>query len=103
MSARWYPRQLRPWRQIWPGLSCASVVRSRGARRPIRCRWVEGGTEGALTDLARELKQELPSSTPPTPAALFIHRDILITSQRNTLSRQLITALWVPHHAHASR
>lgn len=68
----------------------------------FRWAWVQGGTEGALTDLARELKQELPSSTPPIPAALFIHRDILITSQRNTLPRQLITALWVPHHAHAS-
>ncbi|MGH3821434.1 MAG: hypothetical protein ACRDRA_01100 [Pseudonocardiaceae bacterium] len=67
----------------------------------FRRAWVQGGTEGELTDLARELKQKLPSSTPPIPAALFIHRDILITSQRNTLPRQLVTALWVPTRAHA--
>lgn len=68
----------------------------------FRRAWVQGGTEGELTDLAMELKQGLPSSTPPIPAALFIHRDILITSQQNTLPRQLVTALWVPNRAHAS-
>ncbi|MGH3825533.1 MAG: hypothetical protein ACRDRA_22245 [Pseudonocardiaceae bacterium] len=62
----------------------------------FRRAWVDGATEGELADLAAECRRGLPSPTPPIPAALFIHSDILITSQRNTLPRQLVTALWVP-------
>jgi hypothetical protein len=62
----------------------------------FRQAWLDGATESELTDLATECRRGLPSPTPPIPAALFIHHDILITSQRNALPRQLVTALWVP-------
>jgi len=59
----------------------------------FRRAWCEGATESELTDLATECQRGLPSPTPPTPAAMFIHRDILITSERNALPPQLGTAL----------
>ncbi|MGH3885515.1 MAG: hypothetical protein ACRDSZ_02925 [Pseudonocardiaceae bacterium] len=59
----------------------------------FRRAWVEGATEGELADLTTEYRRGLPSPTPPIPAAMFIHRDILITSQQNALPRQLVTAL----------
>jgi hypothetical protein len=62
----------------------------------FRRAWVDGATEGELADLARELRRGLPSPAPPVPAALFIHRDILITAGQKAVSRQLVTALWVP-------
>jgi hypothetical protein len=65
----------------------------------FRQAWLDGATESELTDLAAECRRDLPSPTPPTPAALFIHRDIMITSEQNPLPRQLITALWVPDSA----
>jgi hypothetical protein len=65
----------------------------------FRQAWLAGATESELTDLAAECRRGLPSPTPPPPAALFIHRDILITSQQNTSPRQLVTALWVPDSA----
>ncbi len=65
----------------------------------FRRAWLDGATEAELTELAAECRRGLPNPTPPIPAALFIHRDILITSQRNTLPPQLVTALWVPHGA----
>jgi len=34
---------------------------------------------------------------------MFIPSDILITSQRATLPRQLVTALWVPESARGAR
>lgn len=66
-----------------------AYLRSRGA-------WLDGATESELTDLVTECRRGLPSPRPPVPAAMFIHSDILITSQRNALPRQLVTALWVP-------
>lgn len=65
----------------------------------FRQAWLDGATEGELTDLAIECRRRLPSPTPPVPAALFIHHDILITAGRKALSPQLVTALWVPHGA----
>jgi hypothetical protein len=65
----------------------------------FRQAWLDGATEDELTDLATECRRGLPSPTPPAPAALFIHRDTLIISQRNALPRQLVTALWVPDPA----
>ena len=62
----------------------------------FRQAWIDGATESELTDLAAECRRGLPNPTPPIPAALFIHRDILITSQQNALTPQLVTALWVP-------
>jgi hypothetical protein len=69
----------------------------------FRRAWVEGTGEAELTELARECRRGLPSPAPPVPAALFIHHDILITSQRTTLPRQLVTALWVPESARGAR
>jgi hypothetical protein len=69
----------------------------------FRRAWVEGASETELTDLASECRRGLPSPTPPIPAALFIHHDILITSQHTTLPRQLVTALWVPQSARGAR
>lgn len=69
----------------------------------FRQAWIAGATESELADLANECRRRLPSPTPPIPAALFIHRDILITSQRTALPRQLVTALWVPDGAFAFR
>ena len=65
----------------------------------FRRAWLDGAAEGELDDLAAECRRGLPSPTPPVPAAMFIHSDILITSQRNALPRQLVTALWVPDSA----
>ena len=65
----------------------------------FRQAWLDSATESELTDLAAECRRGLPSPTPSIPAALFIHRDILITSERNALPRQLVTALWVPDGA----
>ncbi|MGH3693699.1 MAG: hypothetical protein ACRDRX_06850 [Pseudonocardiaceae bacterium] len=62
----------------------------------FRQAWLDGATADELTELAAECRRGLPSPTPPIPAALFIHRDILITSQQAALPHQLITALWVP-------
>ncbi len=62
----------------------------------FRRAWLDGATESELADLARECRRGLPSPTPLAPAALFIHRDILITSEQGALPRQLVTALWVP-------
>ncbi|MGH3975004.1 MAG: hypothetical protein ACRDS9_16990 [Pseudonocardiaceae bacterium] len=65
----------------------------------FRRAWLEGATEGALAELASECRRGLPSPAPPVPAALFIHRDILITVGQKALSAQLVTALWVPDGA----
>lgn len=65
----------------------------------FRQAWLDGATEGELTDLATECRHGLPSPAPPIPAALFIHRDILITSGQNALPARLVTALWVPDPA----
>lgn len=65
----------------------------------FRRAWLDGATESELTDLANERRRSLPHPAPSVPAALFIHRDILITSQQNALPRQLVTALWVPDGA----
>lgn len=69
----------------------------------FRRAWLDGASESELADLARECRRGLPSPAPPIPAAIFIHSDILITSQRNALPRQLITALWVPNRACTTR
>lgn len=57
---------------------------------------LDGATIEELTAFAEELKRDLPHPTPPPPAAMFIHRDILITCRASSLSPQLISALWVP-------
>ncbi|MGH4002544.1 MAG: hypothetical protein ACRDSO_00310 [Pseudonocardiaceae bacterium] len=62
----------------------------------FRQAWIDGATEGELIDLATECRRGLPSPTPPVPAAMFIHRDVLITAGQKALSPQLVTALWVP-------
>ncbi|HET9255418.1 MAG TPA: hypothetical protein VFO16_09480 [Pseudonocardiaceae bacterium] len=69
----------------------------------FRRAWVDGATEAELTGLASDCRRSLPSPAPPIPAALFIHHDILITSQHNALPRQLVTALWVPQNARGTR
>jgi hypothetical protein len=69
----------------------------------FRQAWCEGATESELTDLATECRHGLPSPTPPIPATLFIHRDILITSKQKALPCQLVTALWVPDGACTAR
>ena len=65
----------------------------------FRRAWLDGATKSELTDLATECRRGLPSPKPPIPAALFIHRDILITAGQRALPAQLITALWVPEGA----
>ncbi|MGH3821583.1 MAG: hypothetical protein ACRDRA_01870 [Pseudonocardiaceae bacterium] len=65
----------------------------------FRQAWIDGATEGELADLATECRRGLPSPAPPAPAAMFIHRDILITSGQKALPAQLVTALWVPEQA----
>lgn len=65
----------------------------------FRRAWLDGATEGELADLAMELRHGLPNLAPPVPAAMFIHRDILITCGQRGLSRALVTALWVPDPA----
>jgi hypothetical protein len=69
----------------------------------FRQAWLEGGTEGELADLAAECRRGLPSPAPPVPAAMFIHRDILIIAGEKALSPQLVTALWVPDGAYTVR
>jgi hypothetical protein len=69
----------------------------------FRRAWLDGASESELADLATECRRGLPSPTPPVPAAMFIHSDILITSQRNALPRQLVRALWVPSGARTAR
>jgi hypothetical protein len=62
----------------------------------FRQAWADGATEGELNDLAAECKRGLPSSAPPVPAAMFIHRDILITAGQKAITPRLVAALWVP-------
>ena len=62
----------------------------------FRRAWLDGATASELTDLATECRRGLPSPTPPVPASLFIHQDILITAGQVAVSPQLVTALWVP-------
>jgi hypothetical protein len=69
----------------------------------FRRAWLDGATESELADLARECRRGLPSPTPPIPAAMFIHSDILITSGQKALSPRLGMALWVPASACAAR
>lgn len=69
----------------------------------FRRAWLDGATESELTGLVTECRRDLPSPTPPVPAAMFIHGDILIISQRNALPCQLVTALWVPDGAGIAR
>ncbi len=66
----------------------------------FRQAWRAGATEAELAELATECRRDLPSPVPPVPAALFIHRDILITSKQQTLPARLVTALWIPDPAH---
>jgi hypothetical protein len=89
-----------------PGMSEPPVVTGDpwiDAYVTFRQAWLDGATETELTDLANEARRSLPSPTPPIPAALFIHRDILITSEQGALPRQLVTALWVPESARGAR
>ncbi len=62
----------------------------------FRRAWLDDATEDELADLATECRRGLPSPAPPIPAALFIHRDIVITAGQKSLSLRLVTALWVP-------
>jgi hypothetical protein len=57
---------------------------------------LDGATSDELTAFAAELKRDLPAQSPPPPAAMFIHHDIIITCGTSGLSAQLVTALWVP-------
>jgi hypothetical protein len=52
----------------------------------FRRAWLDGATEGELADLATECRRGLPSPAPPTPTAMFIHRDIVITAGQKALS-----------------
>lgn len=70
-----------------------SRSRNRAPGEPVVS---DGATVEELTALAEELRRDLPHPTPPPPAAMFIHRDIVITCGASRLSPQLITALWVP-------
>lgn len=65
----------------------------------FRRAWLDGASESELTDIANECKRGLPSPAPPAPAAMFIHRDILITSGQKASPPQLVTALWIPDQA----
>lgn len=62
----------------------------------FRRAWLDGVTDNELAGLANECRRGLPSPGPPPPAAMFIHRDILITCGQMALPPQLVTALWVP-------
>ena len=62
----------------------------------FRQAFLDGATAEELTGYAVELKQELPTPTPPPAAAMFIHADILITCGADSVSSPLVTALWVP-------
>ena len=55
----------------------------------FRRAWLDGATESELADLATECRRGLPSPTPPTPAAMFIHRDIVITAGQKADSSAL--------------
>ncbi len=68
----------------------------------FRQAWRAGATEAELADLAAECRRGLPSPVPPIPAALFIHRDILITTGQQALPARLVTALWIPDPARVS-
>lgn len=57
---------------------------------------LDGASVEELTGFADELKHGLPSPTPPPPAAMFIHADIVITCGVENVSTPLVTALWVP-------
>jgi hypothetical protein len=57
---------------------------------------LDGATADELTGFADELKRDLPGPTPPPPAAMFIHADIVITCGVEGVSTPLVTALWVP-------
>lgn len=63
----------------------------------FRQAFLDGATVDELTAVADELKRGLPGPTPPPPAAMFIHADIVITCGAQGLSAPLVTALWVPH------
>ena len=69
----------------------------------FRRAWLDGATESELTDLANECRRGLPSPSPPAPAAMFIHRDILITAGQMAVSPQLVRALWVTEEACTAR
>ena len=62
----------------------------------FRQAFLNGATVEELTDFANELKRGLPGPTPPPPAAMFIHADIVITCGAKGVSTPLVTALWVP-------
>lgn len=62
----------------------------------FRQAFLDGATVEELTGFADELKRGLPSPTPPPPAAMFIHADIVITCGAESVSTPLVTALWVP-------
>jgi hypothetical protein len=63
----------------------------------FRQAFLDGATVEELTSFADELKSGLPGPTPPPPAAMFIHADIVITCGSQGLSTPLVTALWVPN------
>lgn len=62
----------------------------------FRQAYLDGATAEELTGFAHELKRDLPTPSPPPPAAMFIHADILITCGTKGVSTPLVTALWVP-------
>lgn len=62
----------------------------------FRRAFLDGATADELTGFAEELKRDLPCPTPPPPAAMFIHADIVITCGAEGVSTPLVTALWVP-------
>lgn len=45
----------------------------------FRRAFLDGATFDELVAFAEELKRDLPHPAPPLPAAMFIHRDIIIT------------------------
>lgn len=57
----------------------------------FRQAWLDCATETELTDLATECRRDLPSPTPPIPAAMFIHRDIVIIAGQKAVSPPLVT------------
>lgn len=60
----------------------------------FRQAYLDGATADELIGFADELKRDLPTPTPPPPAAMFIYADIFITCKG--ISTPLVTALWVP-------
>jgi hypothetical protein len=61
----------------------------------FRQAFLDGASAEELTGFANELKRGLPGQTPPPPAAIFIHADIIITCGAESVSTPLVTALWV--------